>query len=255
MTTIYCKFNTKFCYVCGRYLFHPNDKETLSENTREIYNRCFNIPVQTNVPFVPTHSCKRCAWCLRGGVTKSVQLFKTPMIWHQPEQHDAGECYFCVNKPSRGSNRSSKKLIKYKATKFATCPTTDKDDFGNGHPPVLLNREPGKESILFTSFYLCFIKIMCFLDNEIEIENALSSNDAVAAGPSSAPNIQRFRALHEHNRMSSNSTVTTNPLGSGNKLIFNLIYSIHFRCFTFRIFVFRICALTKSIRANTIYES
>lgn len=124
----FCDKQQYFCFMCGLYTAKKN-KRSKSEKFKLLFRSYYEIE-WIDEDYVPQFGCSKCYTSLcRWSENKSDQAnelafkpkYKEPMTWMNPGEHDANECYFCVNLVN-GINSSKKDKIQYIATTNTLLP-------------------------------------------------------------------------------------------------------------------------------------
>lgn len=101
-----------FCYVCGKFVA-ARLRQKFTNSFEEGYRLYFGREIIKNVRWAPN---KCCPTCYRGllywlsGKRQSLP-FGVPMIWSEPEEHDAQQCYFCLYKVFGHSMKTREKVV------------------------------------------------------------------------------------------------------------------------------------------------
>lgn len=88
----------EFCYVCGKFTI-PLLRKIISTELEDIYNFYSGISVQKHKSWAPEKVCNVCYNALHAWFAekRDKMPFKMPMIWSNPGEHDAANCYVCAN--------------------------------------------------------------------------------------------------------------------------------------------------------------
>lgn len=112
-----------FCYICGH--FTPLDRKhgVFSAELTKAYEKYFDQPVFSGVPWVPDTICKTCYNGLLDWIhhKRKSMSFGVPMIWVDPVIHDPTNCYACANTVP-GMNAKKQKNFEYKSVFSAITP-------------------------------------------------------------------------------------------------------------------------------------
>ena len=103
--------HNKFCYICGEYTFSQS-RRNVTELVKQAHSSYFGISITGEyIPLAPHMMCKYCIDCLRRWKTKSGKSMKfgVPMIWREQTCY-LTDCYFCLTKVSRLTNKQGIKL-------------------------------------------------------------------------------------------------------------------------------------------------
>lgn len=131
----FCKTVNKFCYMCGKNTVNKY-KRNITKELEDAYEYYFSKQVTKNVWWAPNIMCIPCCNGLNkwvAGKQKSVS-FGVPMIWDNPIQHNAAECYFCTHY-AEGLTTKMLKNMEYKSTPYAQITQPHSDEVPIPHRP------------------------------------------------------------------------------------------------------------------------
>lgn len=118
----FCEKSNLFCYICGKFTIMPSRRK-ITDDISILYEQYFNLPVIRDKPWVPSVCCSSCLNRLQrwGNGNSECMPFGIPMLWYDPGNHDADNCYVCVNN-ANGLNRRRARCFEYISVQSAQTP-------------------------------------------------------------------------------------------------------------------------------------
>lgn len=134
---VYCKHCDKFCFLCGQFTSQKS-KRNKSEKFQLLFRSYYDME-WIDEEYVPQIGCSACYKSLSEWFEKRKDKpkYKVSMLWLNPGEHNAQNCYFCLNFLP-GTNTTKKGAVKYIATEHAILPI----DHSDSSPPLNVSAEP-----------------------------------------------------------------------------------------------------------------
>lgn len=117
----HCVHKDTFCFICGHFTSQKN-KRSKSEKFQLFY-RSYYESEWVDEEYAPKIGCSFCFKNLGEWYGKKIEKpkYKVPMFWFNPGEHNAQNCYFCLNFVL-GTNTPKKGSLQYVPTQYAVLP-------------------------------------------------------------------------------------------------------------------------------------
>lgn len=133
-----CEKRKLFCYICGEYT-PENGRLNINETLGHAFAWHFGKQVIKDKWWAPNQCCSSCNENLLQWTHghESALTFGVPMIWSDPGDHSANQCYFCVHAEQLpAGDLNVKPTMEYRSLPSAERPKPCKRQ-----PPLLINQE------------------------------------------------------------------------------------------------------------------